>query len=131
LGKIAYQYWMDIPNHFHFVWTDVFVIMPDHVHGILILDTINVEAQNIVPLPNRLSNNRFRNPNRFGPQSKNLGSVIRGYKPGVKSYATKNNLEFSWQYRYYDRIIRNKYEFRRIQKYIKENTGKYNDCYLK
>ncbi len=37
LGKIAFKYWQDISIHFPSVLTDAFVIMPDHVHGILIL----------------------------------------------------------------------------------------------
>jgi hypothetical protein len=35
LGSIAYQYRTEIPTHFPFVELDVFVIMPDHVHGIV------------------------------------------------------------------------------------------------
>ncbi|MCD4664834.1 MAG: hypothetical protein K8R68_06140 [Bacteroidales bacterium] len=127
LGKIAFQYWMEIPNHFPFVWLDAFVIMPDHVHGILILNDNNAEAQNVAPLSNRLPNNRSGKPNRFGPQSNNLASIIRGYKTGVKSYATKNNLNFLWQKRYHDRIIRNYNEFQRIQKYISKNIIEYSD----
>ena len=36
IGKMADQYWREIPNHFPFVILDAYVIMPNHVHGIII-----------------------------------------------------------------------------------------------
>jgi putative transposase len=125
LGKIAFNYWQDISIHFPSVLTDAFVVMPDHVHGILILQKPNVEAQNFAPLQYRISNNGSENTNRFGPQAKNLASIIRGYKAGVKTYAVNNNLDFAWQKRYYDRIIRDVDELNRIREYIYSNIGKH------
>ena len=36
-GQMAEQFWNEIPNHFPFVVLDAFVIMPNHLHGILII----------------------------------------------------------------------------------------------
>jgi len=69
IGDIANQYWLKIPEHFPFVELDEYVVMPNHVHGILFLNKPDYDTWQ---------------PNKFGPQSKNLGSVIRGYKAGVK-----------------------------------------------
>ena len=107
LGKIAYKYWQDIPEHFPSAKIDVFIIMPDHIHGILIINNTIVEAQNFAPLQSQNLNADFNNPNKFGPQSRNLASIIRGYKAGVKTYAVDKHLDFAWQKRFYDRIIRN------------------------
>jgi REP element-mobilizing transposase RayT len=41
MGKIAYQYWVSIPKHFKDIKNDSFIIMPNHVHGILIIDNDN------------------------------------------------------------------------------------------
>ena len=113
IGKIAYEYWSQIPDHFPFVQLDEFAIMPDHVHGILIFNK-----------PEKTD----WGPNKFGPQSQNLGSVIRGFKASVKRYANDNNIPFEWQSKYYDRIIRDNNEFIRIKKYIENNPTKwYND----
>ena len=51
IGKIAQQYWFEIPDHFPFVVLDEFVIMPDHLHGIFCI-SINriVETQNLASL---------------------------------------------------------------------------------
>jgi REP element-mobilizing transposase RayT len=172
LGSIAFQYWTEIPVHFPFVDLDTFVIMPNHVHGIIIINKhdheIPVETQNLASLqsPNNIRENKTqnlaslqspniirenetqnlaslqspnnipenetqnlaslhafpkKNPNRFGPQSKNLASIIRGYKTGVKKYATMHKIDFSWQSRFHDHVIRNQNEYTAISNYINQN----------
>ena len=37
-GKLANQYWLEIPDHFSFVFLDEFVVMPNHMHGIIIIN---------------------------------------------------------------------------------------------
>ncbi|HEY8781219.1 MAG TPA: hypothetical protein VIM16_06370 [Mucilaginibacter sp.] len=106
IGEIAYRNWLDIPNHFSFVELNDFVIMPNHIHGILYINKPgNIDWQ----------------INKFGVQSQNLASVIRGYKASVKAYATTNNIEFGWQPRYYDHVIRNEKEYLYINGYIAGN----------
>ena len=41
IGQIAQKYWMEIPTHFPFVQLDAFVVMPNHVHGIIIVNKID------------------------------------------------------------------------------------------
>ncbi len=114
IGKIANQYWFEIPDHFPFVVLDEFVIMPDHLHGILYFDKPEYEF-------------RISQPNKFAPQSQNLGSVIRGYKAAVKKYATMNLIEFSWQARYHDHVICTERELQAIRRYIQNNPKKWMD----
>ena len=38
IGNIAKKYWLEIPAHFPFVELDAFVIMPNHIHGIIIIN---------------------------------------------------------------------------------------------
>jgi putative transposase len=120
IGEIARQYWLDIPKFFPFVELDEFVVMPNHIHGIIIINRaeLNNKTQGIASLP--------RGENKFAPQSNNLALIIRGFKSGVKSYATKNSIEFFWQPRFYDRIIRDADEMDRIRKYIYNNPFKWN-----
>ncbi|MEQ9440067.1 MAG: transposase, partial [Cyclobacteriaceae bacterium] len=60
--------------------------------------------------------------NTFGPQSKNLASIIRGFKSAVTTRARKmGNPHFAWQSRYHDHIIRHGVSFRRISQYIRNN----------
>jgi putative transposase len=109
IGKISHQYWIEIPSHFPFVVLDEFIIMPNHVHGILVINKPNYQDLK---------------PNTFGPQSQNLASTIRGYKAATKKYATVNGLEFSWQPRYHDRILRLD-ELDTCRKYIQNNATKW------
>ena len=64
--------------------------------------------------------------NQFGPQRKNLASIIRGYKSAVTTYARKNQIDFAWQRRFYEHIIRSPDDYDRISKYIAENPENWN-----
>ena len=130
IGKIAEQYWINIPEHFPFVNLGEFVIMPNHVHGIIIIDKPvdvrnDVETQNFASLHSQQRTNEQKN--KFGPQSKNLASIIRGFKSGVKKYATINNIDFAWQSRFYDHIIRDEKSFQNISNYIIKNPSNWMD----
>jgi REP element-mobilizing transposase RayT len=142
IGHIANQYWLEIPKHFPFVELDEFIVMPNHIHGILIINKQDgggiydynhgqiVETQNFVSLQQQFDHDHDHNPthivpskNKFGPQSQNLGSIMRGFKSAVKTYSTTNNIEFKWQSRFHDHIIRNDLEFKRIANYIRNNPA--------
>lgn len=110
IGKVAHDNWLDIPNHFPFVELDEFVVMPNHVHGILFIDKPDKTSWEI---------------NKFGAQSRNLASIIRGYKASVKKYSTLNDIEFYWQPRYHDRVIRNQKEYLNIKGYIINNPAQW------
>src|SRR3990172_3298186 len=114
IGNIASRYWQEIPNHFPHVQLDEYVVMPNHVHGIVIIGDDNiVETQNFASLQ--------RKPSKFGPQSKNLASIIRGYKIGVKKWSVINNILFAWQQRFYEHIIRDENELNTIREYVANN----------
>jgi putative transposase len=110
IGEIAYNNWLNIPDHFPFVELDEFVIMPNHMHGVLFINKINKDNWQL---------------NKFGVQSQNLASVIRGYKASVKTYATINAIKFDWQPRYYDHVIRNEKEYLNISGYIVNNPDQW------
>ena len=108
IGKIANEYWYSIPEHYPFVILDEFIVMPNHLHGIVIL---NKEEE------------RIWAPNVFGTQSRNLGAIIRGFKSSVKRYANEHNIDFYWQSRFYDHIIQNEITLFAIRNYIKANPS--------
>ena len=143
IGKKAETCFIDIPIHFPFVEIGTFVVMPDHVHAIITINkpvetqniassvetqniASSVETQNIASLripesskqQSELSKPSF---NKFGPQSENLASIVRGYKIGVKKFAKTIYPGFAWQPRYHDHIIRDIKSFERIEEYIINN----------
>ncbi len=63
--------------------------------------------------------------NHFGPQSKNLASIIRGFKSAVTTKARWMHCEFEWQARFYDNIIRDEHSFNNISDYIDSNVAKW------
>jgi len=67
MGKIVLQNWMEIPDHFSFIKLDVFVVMPNHIHGILVIDKTNDPGRDVI---HRVSNtNDGTNPNDAANQS--------------------------------------------------------------
>jgi REP element-mobilizing transposase RayT len=90
--------------------------MPNHFHAIIIIGN-NKYNSDTNTNPDTINTTK----NKFGPQSKNLASVIRGFKIGVTKNARQINPGFAWQSRYHDHIIRNDKSFKRIQDYIINN----------
>ena len=120
VGQIAGKYWLKIPEYFPFVELYQYVIMPNHVHGILRINN-SVETRYLA------SHEGKEYQNRFGPQSNNLASIVRGYKSGVKKWAIENDIGFAWQPRFYDHIIRNNASLNAICKYIMENPSHWSE----
>ena len=106
-GYAAKKYWYEIPMHYPHIRLHEFVIMPNHVHGI-------VGAENIPPLRENIPP---------------LGNIVRGYKIGVTKWFQKNkNYQIGtkiWQRNYWEHIIRNENEYRRITQYIINNPKKW------
>ncbi len=154
IGEIANKCWMKIPKHFPFVELDEFVVMPNHLHGIIIINKSNdnyktidqyndtvkiqniaetqnlIETQNLASLQGEKNNGRetiSQIKNKFGSQSKNLASIIRGLKTGVTKRVRQICDDFAWQSRFYDHIIRNNESFEKIRTYIIENPLKWNN----
>lgn len=98
-----------------------FVVMPNHFHGIVIIGD-NEHNYNIA-----LSNTQKESVNSFGPQSKNLSSIIRGFKSAVTKNARVLNSEFRWQERFHDVIIRDEKAFNNIQNYIYNNPNNWRE----
>lgn len=114
------------------LWMGEFVVMPNHVHGIIGIgdNRFNTEcrdAMHCVSTMHRVSTNGNPPKNQFGPQSKNLGSIMRGFKSSVTISARLIHPEFKWQTRFHDQIIRNDSSFQRISKYIIENPSKWKE----
>ena len=120
-GENANICWLLIPDHFPNTELDEFIVMPNHVHGIIhIVDFGNVGAKNFSPLPN--------NMNSFHSPSKTLGSIVRGFKIGVTNWIRKNTDNYHvWQRNYYEHIIRDEDDLDRIRKYIRHNPGNWNN----
>jgi putative transposase len=115
-GKVAHECWLAIPEHFPKVKLHEFVIMPDHLHGIIEL-TDDSGVQNFGSHPHPRKRHEFQ---KIIPRS--VGSVVRGFKIGVTKYFRANTqIETAWQRNFHERIIRNEESYLRISRYITNN----------
>ena len=116
IGQIAQEEWARTPvlRPDMQLELDAFCIMPNHMHAILV---IGVNAYNV----------QSHGPQGYGPQRKNLASIMRGYKSAVTARAHTLDLAFAWQSRYHDHIIRNAADFQRIQEYIVTNPERWQE----
>ena len=116
IGRCAQLCWENIPTHFPHVKISKYVVMPNHIHGILAINDPHKDYKTL---------SSERSHNTFGPQSLNLASVIRGFKIGVTAFAKKSGLPFKWQARFHDHVIRNLDDWNRIVTYIENNVGQW------
>jgi REP element-mobilizing transposase RayT len=113
-GAIVHQCWQDIPTHFPHVQLDEFVIMPNHLHGIIWIvgappmAAKHLRASKLQPRPHGTS--------------KTIGSIVRGFKIGVTKWMRQNTTIYqTWQRNYWEHIIRQEYELQQIREYIHNN----------
>ncbi|MGD1046402.1 MAG: transposase [Bacteroidota bacterium] len=113
VGKIAKNCWEEILKHFHNVELDEFVVMPNHLHGIIIINDNRRDVQLNVST-------------RISPKKGTLSVIIRTYKAAVTTMCRHNGLsEFRWQPRFYEHIIRDEKDLQNICDYIVKNPIKW------
>ncbi len=115
LGSMVQSCWTEIPMHFENIQLDEFMIMPNHIHGIICI----VGARHAVPL-------RFET---FGkPVPGSVPTIVRSFKSAVTKHINelrKTTRVTVWQRNYYDRVIRNEKELNEIREYIVNNPIKW------
>ena len=128
IGTIVAQEWVKTPEIRPDMNLDLgeFMVMPDHFHGIIFIGNndfnSNIGSRDAM---HRVSADGGIYKNEFGPQSKNLSSIIRGFKSAVTVQAKKINPDFGWQARFHDSIIRNQRSYDTISQYIIDNPKKW------
>ena len=150
IGEIAETEWLktfDLRPDMNLTMGE-YIIMPNHFHAIIIIgkNQYNIDGDdggNKNDVDGRDAGDRHAETqyiaslpppptpppptNQFGPQRKNLASIIRGFKIGITTRARKINPEFAWQSRYHEHIIRNNESFKRICNYIRSNPEKWKE----
>ena len=118
-GQIANDCWLQIPNHFPNAILHEYIIMPNHLHGIIELDT-NIGAENTIEI-NKVEND-IRAEDFLPQRKRSIGSIVKGFKIGVTKWMRQNtNTHEVWQRNYYEHIIKNEQAYIAISNYIKNN----------
>jgi putative transposase len=120
LGRVAAKHWIGIPSHYENVHLDAWVLMPNHLHGIVVLAGDHPYTPDPVPI-GTYSGPTLR---EHIPVPGSLATVIRSYKAGVVRWARQNGYaDFAWQQRFHDRIIRSEKMLNAIRDYIDRNPS--------
>jgi REP element-mobilizing transposase RayT len=120
VGKIAVQYWERIPHVYPNICLDAWVIMPNHMHAIVIIKETSGAAVETSQWDVSTKNHYLR--------SGTLGAIINQYKSACTKHIHKiGNHNFGWQARFYDHIIRNEKSLGRIRAYISGNPIKWTE----
>ncbi len=112
-GEIVAEVWCDLPDHYPNVELDAFVVMPNHIHAVIvIIDTVGAELSSA---PTRAKHNP-------------LSEIVRGFK--AFSARRINELRNSpgnpvWQRNYYDHIVRSEKSLNAIREYILFNPARW------
>jgi REP element-mobilizing transposase RayT len=108
-GEIVQLSWLDLPQHYPNVQLDAFVIMPNHVHGIIFLQV----GAGFKPAPTVSEGKRHP-----------LSEIVRAFKTFSSKHIYKlRNMpgEFVWQRNYYEHVIRRDESLNKIREYIENN----------
>ena len=127
VGDLVNNCWLSIPNHFESTTLDEYVLMPNHLHGIIFINESpgkgKAFAKDNIDNDDSLLANAL--PLRqFGTQSGSLNAIVQNFNSvstrlvNKSYYKTGNKI---WQRNYYERIIRNERELNAIRQYICDN----------
>ena len=116
-GLIVRQQWKWLENHFKYVHLDEFIIMPNHMHGILEINP-NVGTNRDLSLLRQQKHNDEKSTIKI----KSLSELIGAFKTtSSKQIHLEGLLEFKWQRSFYEHIVRNEKSLEKIRWYIKNN----------
>jgi REP element-mobilizing transposase RayT len=138
IGNFVHQCWQAIPEHMPMVVCDSFVVMPNHVHGIIVITDVAAGEPHRragefadpttpapPPPPAITADHQPRRPPIAIMVKNSLGHIMQTFKAAVSRQVYRNGLlprgKQIWQSGYYDRIIRDDAERERIARYIHDN----------
>ena len=145
IGRYADEQFRDVSSNYPYAIIPSYVVMPNHIHAIVVIDdhydvcrdaiyrvseTIHRVSKTICvpesekqmePTQNRGGITGRNNPMLY----QSLGTVIRGLKARVTHYANEKGLDFAWQSRFHDRIIRDQKDMNETALYVDNNVAKW------
>ncbi|MEK6733209.1 MAG: transposase, partial [Candidatus Omnitrophota bacterium] len=111
-GQVISECRHDLPNHYRNIKLDESIIMPNHVHGIIIIE--NNVGNGLKPFPTKMHG---------------LSEIIRGFKTfssrRINEKIINDNAHFHWQKSFYDHVIRSEKELIEVREYIVNNPKKW------
>jgi putative transposase len=122
LGRLTEKLWHEIPNHFPSVFLDTFIVMPDHLHGILLIDNWRTGTACRAPTPESYQ----------APASGSISTVIRSFKSAVTRNARAQNdhvheYEVMFQRGFFETVVTSRSQHQQIRDYILSNPTRWSE----
>ena len=132
VGKIVEDVWLGLPDHYYHLRLGDYVVMPNHIHAIMILidDEIALTpvGADLSSAPTNPNHTNDSGEDRQPRKRHTISEIMRAFKSystlDVKRHLDLDNIKL-WQRGFYDHIIRNVDDHRRIQQYIHDNPLKW------
>ena len=122
LKALAEECWQRIPEHHPGVGLDAWVVMPNHLHGLVVLKARGRGVQLNAPT----SREPTTRNSVISPRAGTLSVIVRTYKAAVTTRCRRAGYsEFAWQRNYYEHIVRDEHDLLRLRKYVQENPLKW------
>jgi putative transposase len=119
-GEVADSELRTLPNHYVNISIDHFIVMPNHIHAIIVIDGQHRHS----PSPETCTEPRPDNLALIPPKAGSLSAIIRSYKAGVTRRCNEMGLKtFAWQPGFYDHIVRANTSLQAIRDYIEQNPA--------
>lgn len=136
IGKYADEQFQDVSLYYPYAVIPLYVIMPNHIHAIVIIDDSILSqhdpCRDAIHRVSELEKQMEPKTDRGGITGRNnpmlyrsLGTVIRGLKARVTHYVNEKGLDFAWQSRFHDRIIRDQRDMNETALYVENNVDRW------
>ena len=146
IGKYAEEQFRNVTSYYPYSEIPLFVVMPNHIHAIVIIDNRDARRDAIHRVSHRVSDFHRVKDDTVGMEPvdsethkggvtresnpmlhQRLGTVIRGLKARITHYAREQDIDFAWQSRFHDRIIRDQMDLNETAKYIENNIAQWKE----
>jgi len=123
IGQIVSACWIEIPHHFPNVKIEAYVVMPNHIHGILTIHSNWKGAGSQEKLAAPMES--------FGkPTPRSIPTIVRSFKAAASRHSRESGYvkgESIWQRGYYEHVLRNTREYVEVTNYILQNPARWAD----
>ncbi len=124
VGIIVRNKWIQTESIRQNIMLDEFVIMPNHIHGIIIIIDDKDKNNELAEYRSKKIKENFEQYKQFKSPSNTIGAIIRGFKSSTTkeiNQLLKGKVINIWQRNYFEHIIRNENELNNIREYIVNN----------
>lgn len=130
IGELTNNFLIEIPQRYEYAILDEYIVMPNHVHAIVIIDKIDDGTDSKFPIKPQGEQTTPKKPggitgNKNPMLHDNISRIFNWFTGRVTFESRKIDKNFAWQSRFNDHIIRNNESHQRIRNYIINNPQKW------